>query len=470
MDKRKAFILLVDDEPQILKSYRTTLLSKGISNVITCEDSSKVMPIMESQPIDVVVLDLIMPEPTGEQLLDMIGEKYPDIPVIIVTALNEVEMAVKCLQQGARDYMVKPVERNRFVSGIQRMMEIRRLEAENKLLKQLVFAEELKHPDVFREIVTQNKKMISIFKYMEAIGPSPEPILITGETGVGKELFSQAIHQLSGRSGKFIAINVAGLDDNMFSDTLFGHQKGAFTDAHSQRSGLVEEANGGTLFLDEIGDLNHSSQVKLLRLLQEKEYYPLGCDRLKRTDCRVICSTNHSLKEKINDGSFRNDLYYRLNTHNINIPPLRDRQDDIPVLFDHYFTEASESLGKSLDFNPACALSLITKYQFPGNVRELRALVYDLVSRVENEKDLEQAIRMKLNLEGTTTEKCVNGELKNYSDIQNDLSAYDQLPKLEEFEKFIVQEALNRTKGNISSAAKLLGVHRHTISNKLTDK
>ncbi len=190
----------------------------------------------------------------------------------------------------------------------------------------------LEHPEAFDNIITGNKAMRSMFQYVEVIASTRQPIMITGETGVGKELIARAIHQLSGCDGNYVAINVAGLDDNMFSDSLFGHRKGAFTGADQPREGLIEKASKGTLFLDEIGDLNEASQIKLLRLLQEQEYYPVGSDLLKKSDARIVLATNRDLQKMIKDGTFRNDLYYRLFAHRVHVPPLRDRSDDIPVL------------------------------------------------------------------------------------------------------------------------------------------
>ena len=285
-------ILLVDDEPQLLRSASVLLRSSGVKHVVTLDDSRAVMPLLEEQEIGVVVLDLAMPHVTGQELLGEIASGYPDVPVILMTATNDLDTAVQCMQGGAIDYLVKPVEKNRFVSSVTRALEIRNLREEVLSLKEHLLTEKLHQRDAFVPIVTQSKAMHAIFRYVEAIAPSRQPVLVTGETGTGKELLARSVHTVSHGQGELVAVNVAGLDDTMFSDTLFGHTKGAFTGADQARSGLITQAADGTLFLDEIGDLAIPSQVKLLRLLQEGTYYPLGADNPRQSSARVIVATN----------------------------------------------------------------------------------------------------------------------------------------------------------------------------------
>ena len=267
-------ILLVDDEPQLLRSASVLLRSSGVKHVVTLDDSRAVMPLLGEQEVGVVVLDLAMPHVTGQELLGQIAAGYPDVPVILMTATNDLDTAVQCMQGGAIDYLVKPVEKNRFVSSVTRALEIRNLREEVLSLKEHLLTEKLDQPDAFAAIVTQSKAMHAIFRYVEAIAASRQPVLITGETGTGKELLARSVHTVSHGQGELVAVNVAGLDDTMFSDTLFGHTKGAFTGADQARSGLITQAADGTLFLDEIGDLAIPSQVKLLRLLQEGNVLP----------------------------------------------------------------------------------------------------------------------------------------------------------------------------------------------------
>jgi DNA-binding NtrC family response regulator len=310
-------VLLVDDEPRTLLSFSTLLKSSGLHRAVSIEDSRRVMPFLEKNPVTLVVLDLSMPFIPGRDLLVEIRERFPEIPVIIMTATNEIDTAVECMKNGAVDYLVKPVEKNRFISSIQRALEIQSLKQEVSHLKKHILSDKLADPGAFSHIITGDKHMFSIFKYIEAISLSPQPVVITGETGVGKELVARAVH-LCGKPGKeFVAVNAAGLDDTMFSDTLFGHKKGAFTGADAAREGLIARAAGGTVFLDEIGDLNPQSQVKLLRLIQEYEYYSLGSDVPKKTDAHIIVATNRDLQQLMETDKFRNDLYFRLRAHHI---------------------------------------------------------------------------------------------------------------------------------------------------------
>ncbi|MCK5914400.1 MAG: sigma-54-dependent Fis family transcriptional regulator, partial [Desulfuromusa sp.] len=276
-------VLLVDDELPWLRSLSLTLEGPaGVTNLLQCQDSREVMAVLEQNDIGLVLLDLTMPHLSGEELLEQIVSEYPHIRVIILSGMNQLETAVNCMRSGAFDYFVKTVEEERLVDGVHRAIRMVELEYENRAISKRFFRDRLDAPEVFAPIITQNAAMRTRFQYLEAVAPSSQPILITGESGVGKELVAQAIHTLSGHGGSLVSVNVAGLDDNVFADTLFGHVRGAFTGADNIRKGMIERAAGGTLFLDEIGDLNSASQVKLLRLLQNGEYYPLGSDQPKQ--------------------------------------------------------------------------------------------------------------------------------------------------------------------------------------------
>jgi DNA-binding NtrC family response regulator len=372
-------VLLVDDEEQSLTSFEMALRSANLNYFIRCRDSREVIPLLTDQEVEIILMDLRMPNISGDELLPLITSDFPDVPVIMITGANDVETAVKCMKLGAFDYMVKPVERSRLIGGVKRAIELRELQRENRLLKAHVFSDKLEHPEAFSEMVTCSAKMRAVFQYAEAIAASPRPLLITGETGVGKELVARAVHKLSRRKGAFVPVNVAGLDDNVFADTLFGHKKGAFTGAEQARGGLLEQAAGGTLFLDEIGDLSHPSQVKLLRLLQDGEYFPLGSDLGRRSDARIVVATNQDLNSLQNTSRFRKDLYYRLCDHHVHIPPLRERMEDLPPLLSHFLEKASATLGKSNPTPPEELLTLLSTYHFPGNIRELESMVFDSV-------------------------------------------------------------------------------------------
>ncbi|HMA64490.1 MAG TPA: sigma-54 dependent transcriptional regulator, partial [Chitinispirillaceae bacterium] len=374
-------ILLVDDEEQFIRTAAMTLMSEGISNTVLCSDSREVLKIIADKKFGMILLDLNMPHISGIDLLPLLAKDYPDITIIIITAQNDVKIAVDCMKKGAFDYIVKPIRKEELITTIRKAFVISEIKSEAAALKASVLSNKIRSPEDFTEIITRNEQMLNLFKYTEAIAPTSLPVLIMGETGVGKELMARAVHKLSGRKGKFVCVNAAGVDDTMFSDTLFGHKKGAYSGADSDRKGLIDEATGGTLFLDEIGDLRPESQVKLLRLLQEGSYFPLGSDLSKYSNARIIAATNQNLRQMQHNCVFRRDLYYRLEAHSIAIPPLRERTDDLPILIDTLFEQASHELGKTTPTYPRELLTLLSMYSFPGNVRELRGMIFDAVSQ-----------------------------------------------------------------------------------------
>ena len=450
-------ILLVDDEEQILFSTRVLLRSAGFTSVLTASDSRQVLPLLGRQPVSLILLDLAMPHLGGYELLRLLQERYSQVPVIIVTAANELEMAVECMKAGAYDYFVKPVEKSRMISGVKRAMEMRAMSTELSSLKRHLLTNELEQEAVFSGIVTCSDAMRGIFHYLEAVAPSDQPVLIAGETGVGKEMFAQALHRASGRTGQFVAVNVAGLDDQMLADTLFGHRKGAFTGADQKRDGLIQQADGGTLFLDEIGDLSESSQIKLLRLLQEQEYFPLGADTPLRSNARIAAATNRPLSQMMADGTFRHDLFYRLNTHRIQVPPLRERQEDIPLLVDHFLAAAARSLGKKKPTPPAELFRYLGNYGFPGNVRELQAMVFDAVARHRHgvlSLDAFKAAMASILFAAPATEPAAP-------------TTSSRLPTLKEAEESLIAEALRLAGGNQGLAASYLGITRQALNKRL---
>lgn len=457
-------VLLVDDEAETLDSFEMALLSGNMNNFIRCQDSSKVMQLISRQEIEVMLLDLSMPNMSGEELLPMISGDFPEVPVIIITGANDVETAVKCMKFGAFDYMVKPVEKSRLIAGVKRAIELRELQRENRLLRAHVLSDKLEYPEAFSEIITNSRVMRSIFQYIEAISTSLQPLLITGETGVGKELIAKAVHTLSNRQGAFIAINVAGLDDNVFADTLFGHRKGAFTGADRPRGGIVEKASGGTLFLDEVGDLSAASQVKLLRLLQEGEYFPLGSDVAKRSDVRIVVATNQNLQALQETRKFRKDLYFRLCTHHVNIPSLCDRKEDLPILLEHFLEKASKLLGKKKPTPPKELAVLLGTYHFPGNIRELQSIIADAVSCHQSGKLSMDVFKSYISKKSPTA-GIDSKQLSQMEDIL--ISFSEQLPTLKQADQLLVSEALKRSKGNQSIAALKLGITRQALNRRL---
>lgn len=313
--------------------------------------------------------------------------------------------------------------------------------------------------EIFEAIVTQDRKMLNIFSYIEAIAPTSQPVLITGETGTGKELIARALHTVSRCSGDFISVNVAGLDDMMFSDTLFGHSRGAYTGADRNRKGLIETAADGTLFLDEIGELNMVSQVKLLRLLQEHEYYSLGSDKKMRSSARILVATNTRLEAMMACGTFRADLYYRLCSHHIHLPSLNERRNDIPLLVEYFAAKAARELGRSLPKIPDDMLDLLLLRNFPGNVRELKGLVINAVA-VSNK--------------GTISFPRSNSPRPASLPTHQSTAEYNALPRpagrmptLIEAEEYLIKEALKASNGNQRAAALLLGISRQALNKRL---
>ena len=457
-------VILVDDEEQALDSFEIALRSANMNHFVRCQDSRDVMPTLSGREVEVMLLDLRMPHVSGEELLLKVNSDFPEIPVIIITGANDVETAVKCMKHGAFDYMVKPVEKSRLVSGVRRALELRELQKENRLLKAHVLFDKLQHPEAFSKIVTNSAGMRSIFQYVEAISKSPRPVLITGETGVGKELVAKAVHALSHREGDFVPVNVAGLDDNIFSDTLFGHKKGAFTGAEQARSGLIEQASGGTLFLDEIGDLSAPSQVKLLRLLQDGDFFPLGSDVAKGSNARIIVATNQDLDRLKSSGRFRKDLYYRLCDHHIHVPPLRERLEDLTILAEHFLEKASKTLDKKKPTPPDELTILLSTYQFPGNIRELESMVFNAVSSHKSGKLSMESFKSYIYQKHPSFEIGSKQLLKEKKVL---LSFPEQLPTLKQAEQLLIDEAMKRTDGNQSIAALSLGITRQALNRRL---
>jgi len=456
-------VMVVDDEPQVLIAFSTELRFGGITNVVTCEDPRKVMPMLAQQETEVLLLDLFMPHINGQELLAQVVGNYPEIPVIIVTAVSEISTAVECIKKGAYDYLAKPMEAGRLVTTVIRAISHREMQREINSLRAHVLSGRLEHLEAFSESITNNSAMFSIFQYVESVARTSQPLLITGETGVGKELIAQTTHYLSGRQGEFVHVNVAGLDDGLFSDTLFGHARGAFTGADRDRGGLVERASGGTLFLDEIGDLNPLSQVKLLHLLHEGEYLPLGQDIQMKTDTRVIVATNSDLLKECEAGRFRRDLFYRLQTHHVHLPPLRERLDDLPILVEHFLEEAATELNKKKPTVPKEIFQFLGSYYFPGNIRELKAMVFDAVSRhIAGVLSLDA---FKQNIRPTDATPLGLRELD--SPEKTLFSGIEKLPTLQESNQQLLKEAVRRSDGNITVAAKILGISRQALSRRL---
>ena len=455
-------VLLVDDEAQVLHSTSTFLRTSGICSVQSLQDGRELLTLVGSANVDigVLVLDLNMPQVSGLHLLSELNENHPDLPIIVMTATNEVDTAVKCMRSGAIDYLVKPVDGNRLLSAVQRALELRALRMEVVNLRSSLLSTDPHDVRAFSEIVTADPKMMTLFRYSEAIAPSVQPVLITGESGTGKELFARAIHSLSKRSGNLVTVNVAGLDDSLFTDSLFGHAPGGYTTAERKRGGLVSAASNGTLFLDEIGDLSIASQIKLLRLLQDGTYYAIGSDIAQRSSARIIVATNSNIVKDTETGKFRKDLYFRLRTHQVDIPPLRARSEDIGLLLEYFVARAACSLGKPCPRMPQKLVRPLMSYSWPGNVRELEGICFDAVARLEGST---------LSIEQFRLTDAMEGSDSSEGSIHHDFARHlDRLPTLEAAEESLVTEALHRASGNQTLAAEILGISRQALNKRLS--
>lgn len=455
-------ILVVDDETHFLKSVEFILKFEGINNLTLCSDSREVMTLLKSRRFSLILLDLLMPHVTGIELLPEITADFPDIPVIITTAENRIEKAVECIKAGAYDFIVKPLNENRLLVTVKNLIKLKEIQKENLGLKRRFGTDSLEQPAAFEEIITRNNKMTALFQYIEAIAATSLPILITGETGTGKELLARAIHKASGRKGKFVALNIAGEDKAVVSDTLFGHNKGGFTGAVESRKGLIETAAGGTLFLDEIGDLGGEVQTKLLRLLQEKKYYPIGSDAEKTTDARFVFATNREISQLMEEKQFRKDLYYRLQSHHIHVPPLRDRLDDIPLLLDYFLARSGKMMEKKPPTPPEELVTLLQSYHFPGNIRELEGMISDAVSRHTKGVLSTRTFHEKMNSGNSPASPAAVSVSP-----QTSVTFHGPLPTLKEMEKFLMDKALETADGNQTIAARLLGISRKALNNRL---
>ncbi|MES9904875.1 MAG: sigma-54 dependent transcriptional regulator [Sedimenticola sp.] len=451
-------ILLVDDEIPWLRSLGITLEGPGgFTNLMQTQDSREVMGLLAQHDIGIVILDLTMPHISGDELLKKIKQDFPAVQVIVLSGMNKLEIAVGCMRQGAFDYFVKTDGERRLLDGVRRAVCLVELQRENQEIRHKLLTRKLERPDIFTEIITHDAAMLAIFTYLESISASRYPLLILGESGVGKELIARAAHKLANNSGPLISVNVAGLDDDVFADTLFGHLKGAFTGAERKRCGMVERAAGGTLFLDEIGDLSSASQVKLLRLLQEGEFYSLGSDTPSQSHARVVCATHRNLVEAVAQGKFRKDLYYRLYAHQVEIPPLRERYEDIPFLLEYFLKTAASEFNKLVPTPPRELIALLGSYSFPGNLRELQTMVQDAVSQHQGGV---LSMATFLDRVGASRKQLLPGSVNPFIDL-------DELPTLSHANELLVDVALERGKGNQSLAARMLGISQPALSKRL---
>ncbi|PTN32566.1 sigma-54 dependent transcriptional regulator [Desulfonatronum sp. SC1] len=454
-------VYILDDEQALTRSFFLTLKSFGFQDVRTFHDGRKILGLFSERESGVLLLDLSMPDISGEEVLGRVRECSPLMQVVVVTGINEADTAIRCIRAGAFDYLVKPVDADRLVTTVFRAMSHAAVLEQNFRLRHKLLTGGLDRPEIFQGIITQDARVRAIFSYMEVVASLSEPVLVTGETGTGKDLLAAALHEASGRKGRFVGINAAGLDDNVFADTLFGHVKGAFTDARESREGLVARAAGGSLFLDEIGDLSPASQVKLLKLIQDRVYYPLGSDTPRTCTARIIAATNRELEATEGHGRFREDLLYRINTYRLHLPPLRDRRDDIPLLTEFFLTEACSELNVNREPLSPRTAELLTSYRFPGNVRELRSLVFSAMAG-GGMAILEQKIADLAGIGLASLETTQRNPARSTS-----WQYPEPLPTLQQAGEILVEQALRTSKGNQSKASAMLGITRQALNKRI---
>jgi len=443
-------VLVVDDDDGLLLSIKATLVSSGLPEPALVSDSRKVMALMRDHSFQLVILDLMMPHLTGIEVLEKIKGAYPDSECVVVSANDEVATAVEAMSLGASDYLVKPLNSEKLIALVNRSLEKYSVQDElARFGRKKVFAE-LKNPQAFADMVAEDESMALIFHQVEAVAGTDYSVVINGESGTGKEMLARVIHRLSNRSkAPFYAVNMASFSKTIFEDEFFGHAKGAYTDASSDRRGFFEAAHGGTLFLDEITELDPSLQAKLLRVIEEREFYRLGSTEIRNVDVRIIAATNRDINEEIIKNRFRADLFYRINMYNIKIPPLRERKDDILPLAGHFLNIHARSNHKKITGLAPDLAERLLQSSFLGNVRELENIIAGAVL-LERGKTLTLASARNL-LPYNGPERRKNVELLT----------------LDELEKRHIKRVLDVTGGNRPKAAEILGINVSTVYRKL---
>jgi DNA-binding NtrC family response regulator len=439
---QKIHILVIDDELIVRESMSNWLEEEGYS-VDTAEDGLKGLKKIEEEPPDLAIVDIKMPGIDGIELLQQSKKNTPELPIIVMTAYASVDTAVQAMKEGAFDYIVKPFNPENVSQVIKRALKFKMLEKENLLLKK-----ELEKKFGIDEIIGKSKKMEEIFELIRTVAPSEAIVMIRGESGTGKELIARAIHANSKRKyGPLSALNCGSLPETLLESELFGYEKGAFTGAQHSRKGRMEMAHGGTLFLDEIGDISPKTQVDLLRVLQEKVIYRLGSTNPVTIDVRFISATHRNLEEAVKEGTFREDLYYRLNVVSVNVPPLRDRKEDIPLLANHFLQKFVVTNSKKIEGISGEAMKLLIGYDWPGNIRELENII-------------ERAVVI------CKTDEITVDDLPRILKIEE--RDPDINPKtLDDSEKNHIENVLQKNDWNVSKSAKELGIDRVTLYNKI---
>ncbi len=455
MSEPPARILVADDEVYIREGLKEALEVPGYS-VETVPDGDAVRARLKQAHFDLVILDLRMPGSSGMQLLEHVGQQYPDTQAILLTAHGNVSTAVEAMKKGAHDFLTKPVDLAHLRLVVERAIGRAELVRENRELQSRLEARQ-ETDDAFRRIVRRSAAMQKATRLVKQVAASDVPVLLRGETGVGKELIARSVHDRSRRSeGPFVAVNCGGFTEDLFASELFGHKRGAFTSAHADRPGRFALAEGGTLFLDEIGEVPLKNQVDLLRVLESKEFQPLGDTRVHNADVRIIAATNRHLEAAVESGTFRDDLYYRLNVVPIDIPPLRDRREDIPTLVEWFFDETCRAYEQPRKRPNPAAMELLNRHPWPGNVRELRNVIQRLVVTSEgtlvDPRQVSEVLGEALDVEDEPGSGSIRLALGS---------------SIDEAERELITHTLERMTANRREAAAILGISVRTLQYKL---
>jgi len=440
-------IMIVDDEKNTREGLKWVLESTG-AEIILAQDGEQALVRLGSQPVDVILSDLKMPRVDGMELLQHVREEFPETDFVILTGHGTVESAVQAMKRGAFDYLIKPVNIEELQLLIERVFEQKAMKQENERLRR-----EVDDRYGFDSIIGRSAPMENVFEKIRQVAPTRASVLIQGETGTGKEVIAKAIHFNSPRRRKpFIAVNCGALSQTLLESELFGHEKGSFTGAVKQKPGRFELAHGGTIFLDEIGETTPELQVRLLRVLQEQEFERVGGTKPVKVDVRVVAATNRDLKKEVDAGRFREDLYYRLNVIRLDLPPLRDRPDDIPLLVHHFLKQFCKDHGRELEVSPK-AMTLLQNHPWPGNVRQLRTV-------------MESAVILSTGKE--ILPKNLPEEIRNDTQPANSIRLRVGM-SVADAERELIRATLAELQGNKAKAARLLGLGRKTLYRKLEE-
>ena len=444
-------ILIVDDEKNIVSGLEEAFTLESY-NVLTAYDGKEAWDKVNTNNVDLVITDLRMPMMNGNELVEKISSSYPTLPVIVLTGHGTIETAVESMRRGAVDFFTKPVELDKLFLVEKKCLANSALQEQNKKLTEEI--EKLKNQQKYSKIIGKSGKVAALMETINQVAPSKATVLITGESGTGKELVADAIESLSNRHGKpFIKVHCASLSSTLLESELFGHEKGAFTGATSQKKGRFELADGGTLFLDEIGEIDAQTQVKLLRVLQEREFERVGGEKTISVDVRVIAATNRDLKEEVRKGNFREDLYFRLAVVEIGVPPLRERKEDIDLLSLSFVKEVAKENGREIDGISPHARKALFSYSWPGNIRELKNCMESAVVMAKGKT-----------IEYDDLPSHIRGESEKEKSISLDLPI-----TMEDAEKAIILETISFAGGNKTKAAEILGIGRKTLHRKLSE-